>query len=142
MVLVNILVVLFMYFFVYFFVYFLNLLNGGEIMADFAYEFWERVDDLKGKGDSLSQLAQVMGVKTQSIKNMRSECRYPKPASIKCLADYLGVSVSYLISGKESSTQKEEDNNNKNYQELCKRVKGNEKLCKVLLNLVRDLEEK
>ena len=49
MVLVNILVVLFMYFFVYFFVYFLNLLNGGEIMADFAYEFWERVDDLKGK---------------------------------------------------------------------------------------------
>lgn len=109
-------------------------------MADFAYEFWERVDDLKGKGDSLSQLAQVMGVKTQSIKNMRSECRYPKPASIKCLADYLGVSVSYLISGKESSIQKEEDNNNKNYQELCKRVKGNEKLCKMLLNLVKDLE--
>lgn len=104
-------------------------------MADFAYEFWERVDDLKGKGDSLSQLAQVMGVKTQSIKNMRSECRYPKPASIKCLADYLGVSVSYLMTGKEPEKVQVNDD----YTYITKMLKDDPTLASSIANLIKSI---
>lgn len=105
-------------------------------MADFAYEFWERVDDLKGKGDSLSQLAQVMGVKTQSIKNMRSECRYPKPASIKCLADYLGVSVSYLMTGKEPEKVPVNDD----YTYITKMLKDDPTLASSIANLIKNIK--
>ena len=105
-------------------------------MASFGYEFWDRVDDLKGRDDTLFKLAQVMGVKTQTLKNMRSECRLPKPTSIKCLADYLGVSTDYLITGEEKSAEPESPD----YAYITKMIKDDPTLASSIANLIKNIK--
>lgn len=73
-------------------------------MAEFAFQFWKRVDDVRGKV-SLSQIAEAVGVKDQSIRAMRSQNRYPKADIQLKLAEYLGTTVDYLMTGKDSSTE-------------------------------------
>ena len=67
-------------------------------MAEFAFEYWERVDKLRGT-KPLSEIADAMGIKEQSLRNMRSECRYPKLSASRQLATYLNTTVDYLMTG-------------------------------------------
>lgn len=82
-------------------------------MAEFAFEFWNRVDNLRGK-TTLSELAERIGIKDQSLRAMRSQNRYPKASIMKLLAIELGTSTSYLVYGKDAPEQVEEQG-----QELC-----------------------
>ncbi len=62
------------------------------------FDFWRRVDSLKGSA-SLADLAAVMGVKPQSVKNMRSQCKLPRTLMVRALADYLGTTATFLLEG-------------------------------------------
>lgn len=74
-------------------------------MADLAFQFWERVDRLRGN-KTLSELALVMDIKEQSLRAMRSQCRYPKGPAIQALASFLDSTPEYLVSGVESDNEK------------------------------------
>lgn len=65
---------------------------------DDGFEFWKRVDSLRGKS-SLTDLAAVMGVKPQSVKNMRSQCKLPRTLMVRALAEYLGTTATFLLEG-------------------------------------------
>lgn len=67
-------------------------------MALFAYDFWNRVDQLKGN-IKLSQVAEETGIKYQTLRNQRSENRYPKKEDITKLAIYLKTTEEYLMTG-------------------------------------------
>lgn len=71
-------------------------------MAEFAFQYWERVDELRGK-TSIPVIAEAIGVPLQTLKNMRSQNRYPKADIQLKLAEYLGTTVDYLMTGKDSS---------------------------------------
>ena len=69
----------------------------------------ERIDDLlKKKNENRVSLAEVLGIKPQNISAWSA--RGTVPAADICLriAEYLGVSVEWLITGKESSLTSEE----------------------------------
>lgn len=104
-------------------------------MADFAFEYWERVDELRGD-KSLSDLAKIMKIKDQSLRNMRSQNRYPKLEASQCLADYLGVSVSYLMTGKEP--EKVQVNDDCTY--IVKMLKDDPTLASSIANLIKNIK--
>lgn len=68
-----------------------------------AFAFWRRVDKLrKGKG-TLQDLADVMKMKEQSLRVMRSRGSMPRALAVKALAEYLETSQSYLLTGEEGA---------------------------------------
>ena len=67
-----------------------------------AYDFWERVDEKRGK-IMLAEIAQAADVKNQTIRDMRSKCRIPKMPVVRAIADYIGTSAEYLLTGKETT---------------------------------------
>ena len=71
---------------------------------EFGFEFWKRVDELRGI-HTIAELANAMDMKEQSVKNLRSENRYPKKLAIEALARYLNTTVDYLMTGKESGAK-------------------------------------
>lgn len=66
---------------------------------EFGFEFWKRVDELRGI-HTIAELANAMDMKEQSVKNLRSENRYPKKLAIEALARYLNTTSDYLMTGK------------------------------------------
>lgn len=65
-----------------------------------AYSFWQRVDQLRGDR-TLKEIAEKFGLNYATIKDMRTKDRYPKLDVLVSLADSLGVSLDYLITGNE-----------------------------------------
>ncbi len=63
-----------------------------------AFQYWKRVDELRGDM-SLSEIADIMNIKGQSLRNMRSCNRLPKLEATQKLADYLHTTVDYLMTG-------------------------------------------
>lgn len=77
---------------------------------EFAFEFWKRIDDFRDeKGLTIGEIARAMDMKEQSVKNMRSECRYPKKPAIQALANFLGTSYDYLMTGRGTARGDESD---------------------------------
>lgn len=72
-----------------------------ENETDRAYAFWRRVDGLR-KG-TLQELADVMQIKEQSLRVMRSRCTIPRALTVKALAEHLGTTSSYLLTGEEGT---------------------------------------
>lgn len=73
-------------------------------MADFALEFWNRVDDIKGRM-TLKELSERAGISYATMKDMRTRCRFPKKFMIQQIAEVLGVSEVFLVKGKEYQPQ-------------------------------------
>ena len=71
-------------------------------MAEFAFQFWGRVDALLGS-TSLKELSSSIGISYATLKDMRTRNRYPKQETTSKLADYLGTTVDYLMTGKDST---------------------------------------
>ena len=67
---------------------------------DRAIDFWKRVDELRGD-ISLSDLSEAISVPYSTIRNQRTENRYPKRSEIEAIASFLGVSFDYLDRGFE-----------------------------------------
>lgn len=80
---------------------FSELLHYLVSMKNTAYEFWKRVDDLRGKM-TISEIGAKTGVKEQRIKHLRSEVRYPKLEDCILIAEVLRASIDYLVFGAES----------------------------------------
>lgn len=70
---------------------------------DEGYEFWKRVDALRGK-ERLDSIAEAMEVKPQSVKNMRSNNKMPRLPMIRKLAEHLGTTPAYLIGEQDNPT--------------------------------------
>lgn len=75
-------------------------------MADFGFLYWKRVDELRGRM-TLSEIAEHSGIKEQSLRNMRSQNRFPKQDVSMKIAELLGTSVDYLVSGGEQQRKEE-----------------------------------
>lgn len=68
-----------------------------------AYAFWRRVDALR-KG-TLQELADVMQIREQSLRVMRSRCSMPRALAVKALAEYLGTTSNYLLTGEDGAEE-------------------------------------
>lgn len=66
------------------------------------YDFWKRVDELRGH-ISLKDLSEMTGIKYTRIRDSRSLCRTPGLYDVIKISEALGVSVTYLVTGKDSS---------------------------------------
>lgn len=78
-------------------------------MAIFAFEFWKRVDELRGER-TLADISRATGIDNHKIRQQRSDNRFPKPEDLRKIAEYLGTSEEYLLTGlvKESEARKKD----------------------------------
>lgn len=67
-------------------------------MAEFAFQFWERVDYLRGSM-TLAEMAQKTGIKHSLLRNLRTDNRYPKTEDSSKIAKCLNTTIDYLIYG-------------------------------------------
>lgn len=110
------------------------------------FEFWKRIDEMRGN-TTLNELAEVMDLKEQSLRAMRSQCRYPKRPAIEALARYLNTTADYLMTGNPPVIQKTADAPELKkiivtLQENPKLMPFVEKYIESIKGLVSDTEEK
>ena len=74
-------------------------------MPDFAFQFWNRVDALlDSRKMSVKQLAQGIGVSYDVMRQWRSKNRYPKENIPALIAEWLGTTERFLLSGSDESS--------------------------------------
>ena len=73
-------------------------------MAQFAFEFWNRVDLLR-KDMQLQDLARMAGISYKTLTNQRVEHRYPKAEDMKNIARVLGTTQEFLMTGVSSKME-------------------------------------
>lgn len=71
------------------------------------YEIFEQL--CKEKGVTAYRVCKSTGITTATISNWKAGRYTPKQEKMKKLADYFGVTVNYLMTGKEPETQKATD---------------------------------
>ena len=71
-------------------------------MPSSAYEYWERVDEVRG-AKSLAKICSDLGINYHTLRVARSSVRFPKRDISEAIANYLGVSEAYLMFGDQSS---------------------------------------
>lgn len=114
-------------------------------MALLGYEFWKRVDELR-RDIKLSKMAEDLDLNYTTIRNQRSENRYPKNEDITKIARYLGTTEGYLISGESGELSKLPEErptvtyNNEEYDYILRIIEKNPELCKKLVELLKELE--
>ena len=69
-----------------------------------AYKFWGNLDEARRGRASLKEICTRLGIAYQRIADQRSECRLPKLEDAYCLANELGVSIEFLLTGKDQLT--------------------------------------
>lgn len=116
------------------------------LMALFAYDFWKRIDELRGD-TTLADLAEHTGMKNQTLRNQRSENRFPKNDDIRKLAEYLHTTEEYLLTGINDNTSKQEQNsddmvlsfvrNNSKMYEIAKNLMENQDLLSAVSTIVK-----
>ena len=122
---------------------FFDLIN---FMAEFAFEYWKRVDELLN-GMTLKELSDKINLSYATMKDMRSRCRYPKPDTSTKIAQYLNTTVDYLMTGNPPVMQKTVDAPELKkiivtLQENPKLMPFVEKYIESIKDLVSDTEEK
>ncbi len=65
-----------------------------------AYDFWARVDELR-QDMPLMTVARLIGLNYATIKDKRTRGAYPRIDLLPVLADVLGTTIDYLLTGKE-----------------------------------------
>ena len=70
-------------------------------------EIYERIFELLGSKRSRQlDLAKAIGVSAQTVSSWKTRGSDPSAKLISSIADFLGVSTDYLLTGKESQTKK------------------------------------
>ena len=69
------------------------------------YEIFEQL--LKQHGVTAYRVAKDTGVTTATLTSWKQGKYTPKPEKMQKIADYFGVSLSYLMTGKEDPSEKE-----------------------------------
>lgn len=74
--------------------------------------FWDRVNSLiKEKGIDQQKLADLCEINYQTFRGWRTHKTYPDALKTYKIANALGVSVEYLVSGNETNIYKEKFDN-------------------------------
>ena len=73
--------------------------------------FGEKVKMLRnGKSLTQTQLANILGLSLRTIQSYEKGRSFPKQTELYSnIADFFGVTVEYLISGKDNDTAKDKD---------------------------------
>lgn len=69
-------------------------------MVDRGYEFWKRVDKIKGNL-SLNDIANSAGINYRTMLNQRSQNRIPKKEQLIKISNAFGVSIGFLLGTEE-----------------------------------------
>lgn len=116
---------------------------------DKAYAFWKRVDELRK--ETLQEIADVIGMKEQSLRVMRSRRSMPRALAVKALAEHLGTTSSYLLTGEEEPEERVINNvvpevefvrNNENARILIRALMQYPKLLEELSAVIAGIEER
>jgi len=76
-------------------------------MHDFTViQFWNRVDSAR-KG-TLEDMSNKTGISEGTLRNLRCRKMFPNLTDTVLIADYLGVTLDWLVLGKVSSEKEEE----------------------------------
>ena len=69
-------------------------------------QFWNRVDSAR-KG-TLEDMSNKTGISEGTLRNLRCRKMFPNLTDTVLIADYLGVTLDWLVLGKVSSEKEEE----------------------------------
>lgn len=69
------------------------------------YEIFEQL--LKEHGITAYRVAKETGVTTSTLTSWKQGKYTPKPEKMQKIADYFGVSLAYLMTGKDESEKKD-----------------------------------
>lgn len=91
------------------------------------YEIFEKL--LKEHGITAYRVAKETGVTTATLTSWKQGKYTPKPEKMQKIADYFGVSLTYLMTGKEE-TEKEPRLNPKDQKDIKEILANTEQLLK------------
>ena len=97
-------------------------------MKDLSNEFWERLTD--SRPDTLAVMSEKTGIPLATIKGWHSKGRLPKTDEAIVLCEYLGVSLDWLILGKQSESFNDR---------LIKSYRDSDELTKQIINKLLQL---
>lgn len=92
-------------------------------MNDKGYDFWKRIDAIR-KTKTLSSICNATDIKYSRVKDNRSDNRLPSLEDAYKIANYLGCSMEYLLTGESYVACLEADYviKNKEARLLVKRI--------------------
>lgn len=91
------------------------------------YEIFEKL--LKERGVTAYRVAKETGVTTATLTSWKQGKYTPKPEKMQKIADYFGVSLSYLMTGKDE-IKKEPQLNQKDQKDINEILANTEQLLK------------
>lgn len=92
------------------------------------YEIFEQL--LKQHGVTAYRVAKDTGVTTATLTSWKQGKYTPKPEKMQKIADYFGVSLSYLMTGKEDPSEKEPQLKPKDERDIKNILANTEQLLK------------
>ncbi len=92
------------------------------------YEIFEQL--LKQHGITAYRVAKDTGVTTATLTSWKQGKYTPKPEKMQKIADYFGVSLSYLMTGKEDASEKEAQLKPKDEKDIKNILANTEQLLK------------
>lgn len=92
------------------------------------YEIFEQL--LKQHGITAYRVAKDTGVTTATLTSWKQGKYTPKPEKMQKIADYFGVSLSYLMTGKEDEPERETQLKPKDERDIKNILENTEQLLK------------
>lgn len=92
------------------------------------YEIFEML--LKEHGITAYRVSKETGVTTATLTSWKQGKYTPKPEKLQKIADYFGVSLEYLMSGKEASEQSDAELTKKDERDIKNILANTEQLLK------------
>lgn len=107
-----------------------------------ALNFWKRVDELRGE-KTLCDISEELSIPYSTIRNQRAQNRYPKRNEIERIANALGVTSDFLITGySPASITPEMDyvRRNKRAEWIIEKCIESDRMLAVLYSFVETLD--
>ena len=108
-----------------------------------ASNFWKRVDELRGER-TLCDISEELSIPYSTIRNQRAQNRYPKRNEIERIANALGVTSDFLITGYSPASitpEMEYVQRNRRAEWIIEKRKANDKMLAILHSFVKYLEK-
>lgn len=109
-----------------------------------AYRFWDNLDKARNDKITLKDLCNKLGIAYQRIADQRTDCRFPKLEDAYALANELGVSLEFLLTGKAQvlfSPEAKAVNESEELKALVRAVMRDPQLLQVISAVVKSSEK-